>query len=329
LFIDEIHRLNRAQQDVLLPFVEAGSVVLIGATTENPSFELNSALLSRCTVLALQPLDEAALAELLARAEEAEGKQLPLTQEARQSLCRMADGDGRYLLGMVEQLLAMSPKQPLDAEAMAKALRRRAPRYDRDKEGHYNLISALHKAVRGSDADAALYWCHRMLDGGEDPHFLFRRLARMALEDIGLADPQAIGQVMHGWQAYERLGSPEGDLALSQAVLYLALAPKSNAVYSAHKLAAADAREHGSLMPPMHAVNAPTRLMKELGYSDGYIYDHDLPEGCAGQGYFPDAMPRATYYQPTEHGIEKRIAERKRWVAGLQSARMTSKKAGG
>lgn len=309
LFVDEIHRFNRAQQDIFLPFVESGVIILIGATTENPSFELNAALLSRCVVLVLKQLHEAALASLLARVEEEEGT-LPLTPEARDMLIRMADGDGRYLLGLSEQLLYAGHNAPLDENGLRQLLQRRLPVYDKKQESHYNLISALHKALRGSDTDAALYWMNRMLEGGEDVHYLLRRLTRFAVEDIGLADPNALTQAIAAWQAYDRLGSPEGELAVAQLVIYLGTAPKSNAAYKAFKASRADARQNGSLMPPLHSVNAPTKMMKELGYSEGYAYDHDTPEGCAGLNYFPDSMDRRQYYQPVERGFERDINKR-------------------
>ncbi len=321
LFVDEIHRFNRAQQDGFLPFVERGTVVLVGATTENPSFALNGALLSRCQVLVLHRLDDAALEHLLTRAEAATHA-LPLTAEARASLRAMADGDGRYLLNMAEQLAALPPDtQPLDAAALATLLARRAALYDRDREEHYNLISAMIKSLRGSDPDAALYWCARMLGGGEDPRYLARRLVRFATEDIGLADPQALPMALAAWQAYERLGSPEGDLAISQAVLYLGTAPKSNAAYNAHKAAARAAKETGSLMPPAHILNAPTKMMAELGYGAGYAYDHDAEDGFSGADYFPDGMERPAFYRPGERGYEREIAKRLTHWDGLRKAK--------
>lgn len=321
LFVDEIHRFNRAQQDGFLPFVERGTVVLVGATTENPSFALNGALLSRCQVLVLHRLDDAALEQLLIRAEAATHP-LPLTAAARASLRAMADGDGRYLLNMAEQLAALPPDTPkLDPEGLATLLARRATLYDRDREEHYNLISAMIKSLRGSDPDAALYWCARMLGGGEDPRYLARRLVRFATEDIGLADPQALPMALAAWQAYERLGSPEGDLAISQAVLYLGTAPKSNAVYVAHKAAARAAKETGSLMPPAHILNAPTKLMAELGYGAGYAYDHDAEDGFSGADYFPDGMDRTAFYRPGERGYEREISKRLTHWDGLRKAR--------
>ncbi|MFO1127048.1 MAG: replication-associated recombination protein A [Rhodospirillales bacterium] len=311
LFIDEIHRFNRAQQDGFLPYVEDGTVILVGATTENPSFELNAPLLSRCRVLVLRRLDDAALECILGRAEADLGRPLPLDEDARAALRAMADGDGRYLLNLFE-VLAMLPAAtpPLDAAGVAHAVERRLPLYDKAEEGHYNLISALHKSLRGSDADAALYWFARMIAGGDDPHYIARRLVRFAVEDIGLADPAALPQAIAAWQAYERLGSPEGELALVQAVLYLATAPKSNAAYRAQGAAMRAAREAGSLMPPKHILNAPTRLMRELGYGAGYAYDHDEPEAFSGQNYFPDEMPRQHLYRPTDRGFEKEIGRR-------------------
>jgi putative ATPase len=319
LFVDEIHRFNKSQQDGFLPVVEDGTVVLIGATTENPSFELNAALLSRCQVLVLKRLDDAALETLLARAEEAAGRSLPLLPEAREALKAMADGDGRYALNMAEHVLAQAPAgKDLDREALSALVNRRAPLYDKGDDSHYNLISALHKSVRGSDADAALYWFARMLAGGEDPRYIARRMARMAVEDIGLAEPGALAQCLAAWEAYERLGSPEGELALAQALVFLATAPKSNAAYAAYKAAAASARETGSLMPPKHILNAPTKLMKNEGYGAGYHYDHDTEEGFSGQNYFPDAMPRQNFYDPPERGFEREIRKRLDYWAKLR-----------
>ena len=317
LFVDEIHRFNRAQQDSFLPYVEDGTVVLVGATTENPSFELNGALLSRCRVFVLQRLDTAALDTLIARAEQLTGRELPLDDEARRSLLAMADGDGRFLLNMVEQLQSLpAGTPPLDTAALTEQIQRRAPLYDKAQESHYNLISALHKAMRGSDPDAALYWLARMLDGGEDPLYIARRLVRFANEDIGTADPQAVHQALAAWDVYERLGSPEGELAIAQAVTYLATAPKSIAVYRAFGAAQQRARRTGSLMPPAHILNAPTRLMKDIGYGEGYQYDPDVPEGFSGADYFPDDMDRETYYHPTGSGYEEQIRRRlDRWSA--------------
>jgi putative ATPase len=313
LFVDEIHRFNRAQQDGFLPYVEDGTVVLVGATTENPSFELNGALLSRCRVLVLRRLDEAALEALLARAEAQAGRTLPVTREARGVLAAMADGDGRYLLNLAEQLLALpAGTAPLDPAGLARVLERRAALYDKDREEHYNLISALHKSMRGSDPDAALYWLARMLAGGEDPLYIIRRVTRFASEDVGLADPTALLTAIAAWDTYERLGSPEGELAIAQAVVHLATAPKSNALYKALGAAMRAARETGSLMPPKHILNAPTKLMGEFGYGQDYAYDHDTGEGFSGQDYFPDGMPRTRFYSPTERGREAAIAERLR-----------------
>ena len=310
LFVDEIHRFNRAQQDAFLPVVEAGIIVLVGATTENPSFALNGALLSRCQVLVLRRLDDAAMAQLLERAEQATGHSLPLTNGARASLRAMADGDGRALLNMAEQLFALPPEPPLDEAALGQLLARRAALYDRDREEHYNLISALHKSMRGSDADAALYWLARMLAGGEDPRYIARRITRFASEDIGLADPQALPQALAAWEAYERLGSPEGEICIAQAVLYLATAPKSNAAYKALGAANRAAKETGSLMPPMNILNAPTRLMQQLGYGEGYEYDHDAEDGFSGANYFPEGMGRPDFYRPIERGFEREIMKR-------------------
>jgi putative ATPase len=310
LFVDEVHRFNRAQQDVLLPVVEDGTITLIGATTENPSFELNSALLSRARVLVLNRLAPAALEALVSRAELLLGKTLPLTEDARQTLFAMADGDGRYLLTMVEAIFEAGPAQPLDVAALGQLLQQRPPVYDKAQESHYNLISALHKSLRGSDVQAALYWFCRMLDGGEDPLYIARRLIRFASEDIGMADPQALLQAIAARQAFEMLGSPEGELMIAQSVVYLATAPKSNAQYAAFGAAKRAARQHGSLMPPKHILNAPTKLMGELGYGANYAYDHDAEDGFSGQNYFPDEMPRATYYAPVERGFEREIRKR-------------------
>jgi putative ATPase len=307
LFVDEIHRFNRAQQDGFLPYVEDGTVILVGATTENPSFELNGALLSRSQVFVLNRLGHEALESLLARAETEFGRALPLTAEARSAVCAMADGDGRYLLNLAEEIATLNPEDMLDVTALTKAIQRRAPLYDKSQETHYNLISALHKSLRGSDADAALYWLARMLTGGEDPRYIARRLTRFAVEDIGLADPDALPQSLAAWEAYERIGSPEGDLAIAQCVLYLATAPKSNAVYRALSRANKAASETGSLAPPKHILNAPTSLMKDLGYGDGYQYDHDTADGFSGQDYFPDEMNRANFYQPADRGFERDV----------------------
>jgi len=306
LFVDEIHRFNKSQQDAFLPVMEDGPITLIGATTENPSFELNAALLSRAQVLVLKRLDEEALEALLKKAEEE--KPLPLTPEARNLLKTLADGDGRYLLSMAEQIMAQP--EELNEEALLSVIQRRAPLYDKGDEAHYNLISALHKAVRGSDPDAALYWFARMLSGGEDPEYIARRMTRMAIEDIGLADPAALGVCNAAWETYLKLGSPEGELGLAQALIYLATAPKSNAAYKAYKLSMDAAKKSGSLMPPKHILNAVTNLMKDQSYGDGYIYDHDTPEGFSGQNYFPDDMPRETFYDPPQRGFERDINKR-------------------
>jgi putative ATPase len=310
LFVDEIHRFNRAQQDSFLPVMEDGTVTLVGATTENPSFELNAALLSRATVLIFKSLDTAALETLLDRAEEAEGP-LPLDQEARGVLVRMADGDGRAVLSLAQEVWRAARKgEVFDAERLQEILQRRAPIYDKSQDGHYNLISALHKSVRGSDPQAALYYLARMLDAGEDPMYLARRLIRMAVEDIGMADHNALVVANAAKDAYHMLGTPEGELALAEACVYLAVAPKSNALYTAFGAAKAAAKEYGSLVPPKHILNAPTRLMKSEGYGRGYEYDHDAEEAFSGQNYFPDGMERQEFYQPTGRGYEKRIAER-------------------
>ena len=310
LFIDEIHRFNRAQQDGFLPYVEDGTVVLVGATTENPSFELNAALLSRAQVFVLNRLDDKALETLLRRAEDAVGCELPLNADARIALKTMADGDGRFLLNLAEELFALAVEGPIDTGMLAQAVQRRAPLYDKSQEGHYNLISALHKSLRGSDCDAALYWLARMLDGGEDPRYIARRLLRFAYEDVGLAEPQAAVQALTAWETFERIGSPEGELALAQAVIYLATAPKSNAAYKAYGAARRHAKDTGSLMPPKHILNAPTNLMKDLGYGAGYNYDHDAPDAFSGQDYFPDDTDRQTFYDPVERGFERELRKR-------------------
>lgn len=317
LFVDEIHRFMKSQQDALLPVVEDGTIVLIGATTENPSFEVNAALLSRCQVLVLKRLSDDALETLLRRAETSEARQLPLTEGARETLKALADGDGRYALAMAERVFATD--KVIDSEALMTLVQKRAPIYDKGDEGHYNLISALHKSVRGSDPDAALYWFARMLAGGEDPRFIARRMTRMAVEDIGLADPQALSQCVAAWDAYERLGSPEGELALAQAVIYLATAPKSTAVYAAYKDAVDSAKRTGSLMPPKHILNAPTDLMSEQGYGDGYIYDPDTPESFSGQDYFPEETGRLSLYSPVERGFERDIKKRLAYWAKLRA----------
>ena len=310
LFVDEIHRFNRSQQDGFLPVVEDGTVVLVGATTENPSFALNGALLSRAQVLVLHRLDDAALADITARAEAELGAPLPLTDAARASLRAMSDGDGRYLLNMIEQLGVLPAEPMLDTQALAETLARRAALYDRDREEHYNLISALHKSLRGSDTDAALYWFARMLAGGEDPRYIARRLVRFAAEDVGLADPQALTQALAARDAYEFLGSPEGELVLAQAVIYLGTAPKSNAAYMAFKAAQKAAKETGSLAPPAHILNAPTKLMKQLGYGAGYAYDHDQEDAFSGQNYFPDGLARQNFYKPRDRGFERELGKR-------------------
>jgi putative ATPase len=310
LFVDEIHRFNRAQQDAFLPVVEDGTVILVGATTENPSFELIGALLSRAQVFVLRRLDDDDLETLLRRAEEHLGDPLPLTSEARIALRAMADGDGRFLLNLVEEIARLPAGKQLGSDALAQLVQRRAPLYDKAQEGHYNLISALHKSLRGSDTDAALYWLARMLAGGEDPIYILRRLTRAAVEDIGLADPQAVVQALAAWDTYDRLGPPEGELAIAQCVIYLATAPKSNAAYQAFGEARQMARETGSLMPPMHILNAPTRLMRDLGYGKGYVYDHATEEGFSGQNYFPDGVARGNFYRPGERGFEREVKKR-------------------
>lgn len=321
LFVDEIHRFNRAQQDAFLPYVEKGTVVLVGATTENPSFELNGALLSRARVLVLRRLDEAAMEQLFARAEKDYGRPLPLDQDARALLATLADGDGRYALSLCEDLFETPPPAPLTSQALLARLQKRAPLYDKAQESHYNLISALHKSMRGSDVDAALYWYARMLEGGEDPHYIARRLLRFAAEDVGMADPTALRLTLAAWQSYERLGSPEGELALAQAVIHLATAPKSNAVYTAYNAARALAREQGSLMPPKHILNAPTALMRDEGYGKGYAYDHDAPDAFSGQNYFPEGLARTALYQPKGQGYERHVAERMAAWAELRAKR--------
>lgn len=319
LFVDEIHRFNRAQQDGFLPVVEDGTVVLVGATTENPSFALNGALLSRCQVMVLKRLDDAALELLLERAEAEGGRPLPLDEAARATLRAMADGDGRYLLNMAEQLQALpAGTRALDVAGLSSLLARRAALYDKDREEHYNLISALHKSLRGSDPDAALYWFARMIKGGEDARFIARRLLRFASEDVGAADPASLTLALAAWETYERLGSPEGELALAQLVLHLAAAPKSNAAYVAWKAAQAAAGETGSLMPPANILNAPTTLMKSLGYGRDYAYDHDTEEGFSGANYFPDGMERLRLYRPTERGAEARVARHLERLAALR-----------
>lgn len=322
LFVDEIHRFNRAQQDSFLPVMEDGTVTLIGATTENPSFELNAALLSRARVMTFRSLDEEAIEKLLARAEAAEARPLPLDADARAALARMADGDGRAALTLAEELWrAAKEGEVFDTAGLSNVVQRRAPIYDKAQEGHYNLISALHKSVRGSDPDAALYYLARMLDAGESPLFLVRRIVRMAVEDIGLADPQALVIANAAKDAYDFLGSPEGELAIAQAVLYLASAPKSNAAYIAFKKAQSLARDHGSLMPPKVILNAPTKLMKSEGYGSGYAYDHDEPDAFSGQNYWPDALGRQRIYEPVERGFERDIRKRLEWWERLRKER--------
>jgi len=321
LFVDEIHRFNKAQQDGFLPHMEDGTILLVGATTENPSFELNAALLSRSQVLVLERLALADLERLAQRAEKELDKQLPLDGPAREALLVMADGDGRALLNLIEQVVAWKTKGKLNTEALASRLMKRAAKYDKSGDEHFNLISALHKSVRGSDPDAALYWLARMLAGGEDPRYLARRITRMAIEDVGLADPQAQSQCLQAWETYERLGSPEGELALAQAVTYLALAPKSNAAYVAYKAAMKEAAKTGSEPPPKHILNAPTKLMKEQGYGDGYAYDHDSEAGFSGQNYFPETMKRPVLYQPVERGFERELKKRLDYFSKLRNRR--------
>ena len=326
LFVDEVHRFNRAQQDSFLPVMEDGTVILVGATTENPSFELNAALLSRARVLVFRSLDAAAIEKLFARAEQVEGKPLPLDVEARAALVRMADGDGRAALTLVEEVWRSARDgEVFNAEQLQGVLQRRAPIYDKSADGHYNLISALHKAVRGSDPDAALYYLARMLEAGEDPLFLARRVVRMAVEDIGLADPQALVVANAAKDAYDFLGSPEGELAIAQAVIYVATAPKSNAAYKAFGAAKRVAKEGGSLLPPKHILNSPTRLMQEEGYGEGYQYDHDTPDGFSGQDYFPEALGRRTFYDPPDRGFEREIRKRLDYWAKLRREKESSK----
>ena len=322
LFVDEVHRFNRAQQDSFLPVMEDGTIVLVGATTENPSFELNAALLSRARVLVFRSLDADAVEKLLARAEAIEGKRLPLDSDARQAVARMADGDGRAALTLVEEVWrAARPGETFDIEGLQNVVQRRAPIYDKSQDGHYNLISALHKSVRGSDPDAALYYLCRMLDAGEDPLFLARRVVRMAVEDIGLADPQALAVCNAAKDAYDFLGSPEGELAIAQAVIYLATAPKSNAAYTAFGAAMAAAKQAGSLLPPKHILNSPTKLMKSEGYGRGYAYDHDQDDAFSGQNYFPEALGRKQFYDPPERGFEREIRKRLEYWAKLRKER--------
>ncbi len=321
LFVDEVHRFNRAQQDSFLPVVEDGTVVLVGATTENPSFALTGALLSRCQVLVLHRLSDDALDLLLARAEQAVRRPLPIAPEARAALRAMSDGDGRYLLNMAEQLLSLPEQSLLDASDLATVTGRRAALYDRDRDEHFNLISALHKSLRGSDPDAALYWFARMVAGGEDARYVARRLVRFASEDVGMADPGALPQAVAAWEAYERLGSPEGELAIAQAIVYLGTAPKSNALYVAYKESLAAAKATGSLPPPAHILNAPTRLMQDLGYGKGYAYDHDAEDAFSGQDYFPDGMDRPAFYRPADRGFEREVARRLDHWAKLRQGR--------
>src|SRR6185369_9564074 len=327
LFVDEIHRFNRSQQDAFLPHMEDGTIILVGATTENPSFELNSALLSRASVLVFRRLDEAAIEQLLQRAEAHEDRKLPLTPDAREALVNMADGDGRGAINLEEDVFlaaASGAKTPLDREALIALVQRRAPIYDKSQDGHYNLISALHKSVRGSDPDASLYWLARMLAGGEDPLYIARRLVRMAIEDIGLADPNALVQANAAKEVYDFLGSPEGELALAQVTIYLALAPKSNAAYVAFGAASRAANEGGSLSPPKHILNAPTKLMKQEGYGRSYAYDHSEDEAFSGQNYFPDGMQRQSFYAPTAYGFERELKERLERFAKLRAKRLSS-----
>jgi putative ATPase len=322
LFVDEIHRFNRAQQDAFLPVMEDGTVTLVGATTENPSFELNAALLSRARVLTFRALDEEAILKLFDRAEEVQGKPLPLDSEARLALARMADGDGRAALTLAEEVWrSAKPEEIFTPEALVEIVQRRAPIYDKSEDGHYNLISALHKSIRGSDPDAALYWLARMIDAGEDPLFLARRLVRMAVEDVGLADPQALAVANAAKDAYDFLGTPEGELALAEAAVYLATAPKSNALYTAWKAALRTAKDGGSLAPPKIILNAPTKLMRQEGYGEGYRYDHDEPDAFSGQNYFPDKLGRRRFYDPVERGFEREIRKRLDWWARLRAER--------
>ena len=318
LFIDEIHRFNRAQQDGFLPFVEDGTVVLVGATTENPSFELNAALMSRCRVMVLNRLSDEALEGLLIRAEAEKDRALPMDEEARSSLRAMADGDGRYLLNMVEAVYEVPDGRILDMQTLSQVVQKRMPIYDKSQDGHYNLISAFQKSIRGSDADAAMYWFSRMLDGGEDPKYIARRLLIIAVEDVGTADPNAMTQALNAWQSYERLGSPQGEYALAQAVIYCATAPKSNASYVSYKAARQTAKQTGSLMPPKHILNAPTKMMKEIGYGDGYQYDHDSEDGFSGQDFFPEELGRQEFYHPKDKGYERELSKRQAYWAKLR-----------
>lgn len=320
LLVDEIHRFNRAQQDLFLPYIEEGSIILIGATTENPSFELNGALLSRCRVVVLKRLESEALGTLIQKAEKLCNGELPLTEDAQQTLCAMADGDGRHLLNLCEDILALDQTESLDTKQLLKLFERRRPLYDKGQDGHYNLISALHKSMRGSDVQASLHWLARMLTAGEDPMFIIRRLVRFASEDVGLADPNALQQALLAKDAYHFLGSPEGELAIVQAVIYLATAPKSNSAYLAMKQAFKEAKNSGSLMPPKHILNAPTKLMQGQDYGKGYIYDHDTPQGFSGQDYFPEKMERCEFYTPVARGFERDIQKRLDYWNKLRSA---------
>ncbi|SFR31439.1 putative ATPase [Yoonia tamlensis] len=324
LFVDEIHRFNKAQQDGFLPYMEDGTILLVGATTENPSFELNAAVLSRSQVLILTRLDLADLERLAQRAEKDLNRALPLDGHAREALLEMADGDGRALLNLIEQVVAWKVDSKLTTDDLTKRLMKRAAKYDKSGEEHYNLISALHKSVRGSDPDAALYWFARMLAGGEDPRYLARRITRMAVEEVGLADPQAQAVCLQSWDTYERIGSPEGELALAQALVYVALAPKSNAAYVAYKAAVVAAKQTGSTPPPSHIINAPTKMMKDQGFGAGYAYDHDAEDAFSGQNYFPDGMKRGVYYQPVDRGFERELKKRVDYFAGLRAKRNRS-----
>ena len=326
LFVDEIHRFNRSQQDSFLPYVEDGTVILVGATTENPSFELNSALLSRCKVFVLKALQKDGLERILQKAENVLGHPLPLTEESKEYLLSLPDGDGRYFINLIEAIEQYGSEEPMSIAQVSKIISQRMPLYDKDREGHYNLISALHKCLRGSDPDAGLYWLARMLQGGEDPKYILRRLARFSVEDVGLADPNAVTQAIAAWNTYERLGSPEGDLAIAQLVVYLATAPKSVGVYKAWKAASKTAKETGSLSPPMHILNAPTKLMEELGYNAGYEYDPDTEDGFSGQEYFPDAMHHCTFYKPPERGFEREINKRLTYWNNLRKQKKCQKK---
>lgn len=325
LFVDEIHRFNRAQQDGFLPYVENGTVTLVGATTENPSFELNSALLSRCKVFIMKPLDSAALQQIIERAEKIVGRKLPVDDDAVSMVRDLADGDGRYLINLIESIYDLAPPDGvMNWTEVEKIVQHRAPVYDKDGEGHYNLISALHKSLRGSDTDAALYWAARMIEGGEDPLYLLRRLTRFAMEDVSLADPQALPMAVAAWDAYERLGSPEGDIAIAELVIYLGTAPKSNSAEVAWNKARAAAKQFSSLNPPAHILNAPTKFMKEIGYGKGYVYDHDTPEGFSGQDYFPETMPRQRFYNPPERGFEREILRRLQYWERLRAEKKKS-----